>query len=221
MSTLARVLFSDVVVWADTFVFNKQTTMNRMRIKTVTGKEWLTVPVSQRGKTRQLLSVEIDNDHHWRHNHSKSLQVNYMNSPYYNFLQPELDATIQKDWVYLVSLTCSTLDFLCEKMRIPVRLVKGSECPEVADRSQRVCEWLKTTGCRDYLVNKTQLHLIDLEHIHRRGFTVSAFQFSPAIYPQVFDGFYPDLSGLDLLFNTGEQSRSVLKQSSQIVPVHD
>ena len=80
ISTLARVQAADVVIWADTFLFSKQTTMNRTRIKTVTGPEWLTVPVMHQGKTRYH-DVEIDPEHCWRHNHSRTLQVNYMNSP--------------------------------------------------------------------------------------------------------------------------------------------
>ncbi|MDZ7725053.1 MAG: WbqC family protein [candidate division KSB1 bacterium] len=84
ISTLARVLAADVVVWADTFSFSKQCAMNRTRIKTVTGPEWLTVPVLHQGKAR-FKDIEIDPEHHWRHNHCKTLLVNYMNSPYYSF----------------------------------------------------------------------------------------------------------------------------------------
>ena len=218
ISTLARVQAADVVIWADTFLFSKQTTMNRTRIKTVTGPEWLTVPVMHQGKTRYH-DVEIDPEHCWRHNHSRTLQVNYMNSPYYFFLKPELDALIEKRRRHLASLTFSSFLFLCEKMRIRPEIVKGSDCPPVSERSRRVCTWLETWGCGTYLVDADDLCFIDSDYIIRQGYSVSEFSGSSPVYPQVFEHFYPNLSGLDMLFNTGEQSRSLLKKSFQTVPV--
>ncbi|MDZ7725052.1 MAG: WbqC family protein [candidate division KSB1 bacterium] len=126
---------------------------------------------------------------------------------------------IEKQRRHLASLTFSSFLFLCKKMRILSKLVKSSDCPPVSERSRRVCAWLEVLDCGTYLIDADDLRLIDSDFIVRHGFTVSEFCGSPPVYPQVFDHFYPNLSGLDMLFNTGEQSPSLLKKSFQAVPV--
>ena len=221
LSTLARVLASDVTVWADTFLFSKQTTMNRARIKTVAGPEWLTIPVRHSAHENAVLSVKIDPEHHWRHNHCKSLQVNYMNSPYYFFLQSKVDSLVQEHWSHLEPLIFKSFQFLCRRMRISAKVIKSSNMPTVSDRSERVCAWLETADCSHYLIDAGHLHFLDQGLIFKNGFKIIGFDFVPPVYPQVYHDFFRDLSGLDLLFNVGEQSRSILKKNSFIFPVSD
>jgi len=208
--TLALVLQSDVVVWADSFQFNKKMKSNRAAIKSVSGLQWLTVPVLTKGKNKQTFAqMEIDPQHEWRHNHLKSMQVSYQNSPYYFFAHDELEKLLHQEWSSLNDLSIATTEFLCRKMRIPLNKMSGSRLPAVRDRSERVMHWLDVCHCDNYLLPHDHVQFIDTSCIQSHGFSVQTYQFA-CNYHQLFQTFIENLSGLDLLFNEGEMSRSIL-----------
>ncbi len=208
---LFRVLLADVVVWADTFLFSKQGTINRTRIKTASGPAWLTIPVLSRGKPKQQIrDVRIDPEHRWRHTHLKSLQVSYRNSPYYYFLSPELEDIINQPYTKLNPLLCNSFMFLCHKIRLSAECVHAQQLPKIRDRSQRVVAWLKETGCETYLLAEEEKQFIDVTAIQQQGWNVQSFSFQHPRYHQLFQTFEPNLSALDVLFNKGELSRTIL-----------
>lgn len=215
--TCARLAAADVAVWADTFPFSKPGLVNRTRVKSVSGAQWLTVPVLSRGRSRQRIhEIEIDPQHQWRHNHLKSLQVNYQNSPYYFFLADSIDTLLKADYSHLNNLCLETTRFLCRRMRINVNFISSQKLPSVHDRTERVIAWLRAAGADTYVVPHAHLDLIDADAIRAAGFQVSLFHFDPPVYHQVHSTFQPGMSGLDLLFNEGEMSLFILQQSFKL-----
>ena len=211
LAALSRVLLADVVVWADTFLFSKQGTINRTRIKTVSGPTWLTIPVLVRGKPKQRIrDVRIDPEHSWRHTHLKSLEVSYRNSPYYYFLALELEDIFNQSYEKLNPLLWNSFMFLSHKIRLSAECVHAHHLSKVRDRSQRVVAWLKETGCDTYLLAEEEKQFIDVTAIQQQGWTVQTFCFQHPRYHQMFQTFDPDLSALDVLFNEGELSRTIL-----------
>ncbi len=211
---LSRIAAADIVVWADNFIYKKHA-CNRMRIKTVAGPQWLTIPVLTTGGRRQIRRTVIDEQHHWRHKHLKSLQVSYQNSPYYFFLAEEIRHVIEAQSKRLNDVISASALFLLKKTRLGADFVFGSALPDVADRSQRVVAWLKECCCDEYLVDSKDAAHIDVESITREGLTVSEFDYNLQTYHQLYGGFIDNVSGLDLLFNEGEASRSILMRSAK------
>ena len=141
-----------MVVWADGFRYSKHSTVNRARIKTVAGPAWLTVPVLTTGRSAQAIhEIKIDQEHHWRQTHLRSLHVNYQNSPYYEFFTDDLRTIIQPQSPSLNGLLLKSLYFLMKKIRLDARVVNGNELPKTLDRSKRVAAWLEACQCNDYL----------------------------------------------------------------------
>ena len=217
LKVLSRAAASDVVVWADSFTYIKQATINRARIKTAAGFSWLSIPVLTKGAKNKLIrDVAVDREHHWPKSHLKSLQVNYQNSPYFYFFAEELHRLLYAESSLLNDLLLASTRFLFKKFRLDAGLIAGHKLPAIKDRSQRVVSWAKECGCDDYLVEKKDLAFINSNAIFSAGVKISEFDYIETEYHQLFHSFITNLSGLDLLFNEGEMSRLILKNSAAI-----
>ena len=79
-----KIIKSDVFVFLDTVQFEKNSFINRNKIKTPQGSVWLTVPVKLKGHLDvPLLKIEIDHKINWQKNHLKSIYLNYKKAPHY------------------------------------------------------------------------------------------------------------------------------------------
>ena len=217
---LSRIASADVVVWGDVFLYKKHDTINRTKIKTIAGPQWLTIPVlTKRKKKQRIIDVHIDVDHHWKHQHLKSLEVSYQKSPYFFFLSEGIRELIYREWLTLEELLFQSTLFLCKKMNINVYFVKSSDLPLVKERSERVVQWMKACGCDSYLIPGEDESLIDVNFIKQQGVSLFSFNFKEQKYHQLFGDFLSDLSGLDLLFNEGELSRSILLKAVRALKI--
>ncbi len=211
---LSRIAAADVVVWADSFLYVKHA-CNRTRIKTVAGAQWLTIPVLTSGRDRrQIRRMTIDERRYWRHAHFKSLEVSYRNSPYYFFLAEETRRIIEEPGPLLNDILAASALFLLKKIRLKADFVFSRSLPVVEDRSQRVAAWLRECSCDEYIVDERDAAFIDADLIKRQGFAISEFSYNSIKYHQLYGGFIENLSGLDLLFNEGEASRSILMKGA-------
>lgn len=114
---IAKVCAADVVVWADSFVFQKGSSINRLRIKTVSGPTSLTIPVLTKGKgQQQTKNVLIDNQKAWQRTFWKNIQNNYKNSPYYFYFEKELACLYNTHWDKLNDFLESSFFFLKTKL---------------------------------------------------------------------------------------------------------
>ncbi len=214
LRTMARIYAADVVVWADSFLYKKHSTINRCHVKTASGPHWLTVPILTKKRSQQPIAhMKIDPQHYWKRTHLKSLQVNYQNSPYYFFFADALYKVLHQPWEYLNKLNLETLHLLTRMLRLPATVIPATELPQVNDRSERVLLWADATKCQEYLVEESDLSYIDGNRIKQSGVNVRTLGFSHPHYPQLFGDFCESLSTLDLLFNMGESSRMVLKSA--------
>ena len=215
VSELSRISQADVIVWANRFIYKKHSTINRTRIKTVSGPSWLTIPVLTAGQKRQYINeAVIDQAHFVRHGHLKSIEVSYQNSPYYFFFADEIAEIIKKRRQHLGDLLLETTRFLLKKCRLRAKIVMSSDLPQAKDRTHRVIQWMKACQCDEYLVRRHDLPFINSSMLAAR--TVKIFDFAGLKYHQLFSGFINDLSGLDLLFNEGEMSATLLKRAAKL-----
>lgn len=217
LGVLSRVAMSDVIIWADSFQYSKHGTINRTRIKTASGASWLTISVlTKGGKGRQIRYMAVDRQHHWPQSHLKSLEVSYQNSPYFYFFTEELERLLHADCDKLNDLLLASTRFLFNKIRLGARLITSDQLPSIKDRSQKVVSWMRECGCDEYIVEKKDLAFIDSNTIFSAGVKISEFDYIETEYHQLFHSFISNLSGLDLLFNEGEMSRLILKNSAAI-----
>lgn len=166
--------------------FPKQTYRNRARIYSPNGDLDLIVPVLKGSKVHtKVKDVKISNNFNWQRLHWKSFESCYRNSAYFEYYEDEFSRFYQQPFDYLFDFNFQLLEWLFKQLKVQ---------PELDFTKEYVKEAAPELDFR------TKLHF--------KKNTI-ATDFKP--YFQVFDdrqGFKPNLSMIDLLFNQGPQAKN-------------
>ncbi len=206
-----KVARADIFVLGDDLQFSKHAFINRCRIKTANGAQWLTVPVRTQGRFGQKINaVEILENNDWRHKHWQALVANYCRAAYFEKYAHALESLFQKQWENLAGFNLALLQWVCGALQINCRLVRSSALSATGRGSERLLAWLKELEGNAYLCDNHEGELLELEKFEEAGVAVKISEFAGPIYHQQFGEFIPHLSILDLILNEGEESRKIL-----------
>ena len=165
--------------------FQKQSYRNRYIIATANGKNQLSIPVKHDNqKDRRIADIEISVHDHWQRLHWRSLITAYNNAPYFEYYEPYLKPLFKQ--AYAPRL----FDFNMTALDVCLKLMKIKRMP------------LFTAG----FLTEYDKNVDDLRYIIHPKKTIA---YALPEYRQVFterQGFLPDLSILDVLFNLGPES---------------
>lgn len=190
----ARLVREEKVVLEQYDSYTKQTYRNRCRILGPNGVLTLSIPVKrERGRKSHFRDIRIDYEKPWNKIHWKSLVAAYAASPYFEFIRDDLAVFYKEKFEFLVDLNSQLIrrTFQILGLNIPVSL------------SQQFEEIIALDDPRHFIHPKLETRVADPG-------------FSPVAYHQVFSdkhGFQANLSILDLLFNVGPESLSILTNS--------
>lgn len=180
----------------------KQTYRNRANIATSSGMMSLTIPVEHgRGEKMSVGNLKISEHGNWRHLHWQALQAAYDKSPFFEYYADDFRPFYeQKD-------ECSLFDYNWRLQELVCSLV-GLDC-HVEQTSRYVAEG-EFVDLRNVITPKSR----DANCIAKEMYDCLAEgEGLRGKYYQVFaerNGFLPDLSIVDLLFNMGPESLVVL-----------
>lgn len=175
----------------------KQSYRNRCKIIGANGLLTLSIPVKRiRGSKSLFKEVRVDYDTPWNLIHWKSLVAAYAASPFFEFYMDDLFPFYEKRFGFLVDLNAGLMEKTLEIMGLDIPISLSENFKAIAGMDDP----------RYFIHPKLDLRKADP-------------QFSPLAYHQVFEerhGFKPNLSILDLLFNEGPASHSILLNSLRI-----
>ncbi len=168
--------------------YQKRSFRNRYMIRDSNGVHTLSIPLRS-GKNNQLLitEVEICYNTEWTKQHLQSIQTAYGKSPFYNYYKDEFKQLFSKQEKYLWNWNLNLVTWLFAKMNLH-------------NRFQFTSQYQKQ-------ISETQVDL-------RNKFEIKNLQSQLIVSKNEFDPFYNYLnyaiSGLDLLFNFGPESKEFL-----------
>ena len=191
--------YSKFLLYSEVFIerfenFHKQTYRNRCVILGGNGPISLVVPVVKgRGAKILIKDLKISYDTNWQRNHWRTIFSAYNSSPFFEYYKDEIQPFFTQKAKFLLDFNLSIHESICELLEI-------ENNANVTDDFEKVPS--NTINFRELISpkNKTEID----KH------------FQPEKYTQVFSekfGFIPNLSILDLLFNEGPNSYSVLEKS--------
>ena len=195
---------------------------NRNRIKTPQGPLWLTVPVTHGSILEQKIrDVHISQDPIWQKKHWKALQKNYGTSIYFDRYASFFEQTYASPWSKLTDLNRHILDYLLWELGIHTPIIYSSDT-DLEDRFQQETDQRKQNpterilflcqriGADTFLEGSAGRRFIHQETLLEAGIDIQFHDYIHPEYTQNFSGFIPYLSIVDLLFNHGDNSLSIL-----------
>jgi len=202
---------ADIFVLLDTVQFKKNEWQNRNKIKTAQGWQWLTVPVMY--KYPQLINeVTINNKVNWQHKHRQGLLSNYKRAPYFDMVEKILGEILSSSWEYISQLNIEAVKRLVTMLGIDTPLYIASELGEFPqDPDERLVAITKHFGAGTYLAGMGGRGYMNLDTYNRNGIKVIFQDFKHPVYQQLFGDFEPFMSIIDLIFNHGDKSLTILR----------
>jgi len=204
-----KMMKSDIFIIYDDAQFNKEDFQHRNRIRIYHGWKWLTVPVEK--KHIPIKEIKIKNEVmikniKWSEAHFRDIRDNYKDTPYYPVYEKKLEDIYNDTYENLIELNMCLIDFLRTAFNIKTKLVFSSEFGFTSKSTQKLVDLVETLGGDVYLSGPKGKDYLDISLFEKKGIRVEFQDFKHPVYKQRYEGFIPNMSAIDALFNTGKLS---------------
>lgn len=197
-----KMVKSDIFVILDNVQFEKNTFLNRNKIKTSNGSLWLTVPA--KGHLDQTIKeVEIDDSKKWRNDHLKTIYLNYKKAKNFDKIYPKLEKIYLPKENNLAKFNFLTISFLTKELKIRTKFYFTSELEIQGEGSRRLLEIVQKLKGNVYLSGAIGKEYLETAIFEKEGITVKFQEFRALPYKQLWGEFSPNLSALDYLLCDG------------------
>ena len=201
----------DVFVLLDDALHSKSSFTNRNKIKTREGTKLLSVPLST--KEVKINELIISNDQKWQSDHWNIIENSYQKAPYWEeYIVYLREILTKKSWTYLCELNFALIWLIKGILGIKTEIMTSSMLKignhTGSERNLAICKYLDADV---YLSGEGARSYNDEESFEREGIKLVYIGFQHPVYHQLWGDFVPNLSIIDLLFNEGEESLSILK----------
>lgn len=168
--------------------YRKQQYTNRIRIRAANSVLPLIIPLDRKGSKTPIAQKIISYREEWQKQHWKSLESAYRASPYFVYYEDTLATFYDASHTSLLDFHLKALDWILAILdhQVPVRLTESYLPPDA--------------------------YAVDYRDSFDPAGKMLPPWFRPLPYPQVFEGFSPGLSILDLVFNEGPAAALRLKE---------
>ena len=216
-----RIAMSDAHIVLDSVQFEKNSFTNRNKVRTAQGYSWLTVPVKTAGKFGALaiLNVEIANERRWAEKHWATLQLNYGKAPYFQEHAAFFEDIYRRSWLKLHDLCRTITSYFLTAFDIRTPIHFSSQMTALGKKDELVLNLCRETGAKVYLSGPLGRDYLREDLFTEQGISVRYHDYYHPTYKQVYSGFEPYMSALDLLFNAGPRSREILMANQEQVTV--
>jgi hypothetical protein len=190
--------------------YSKNDFINRNKIRTQNGVQWLTVPVLSKG-TPKIKDIQINNATNWRKKHLKSIEQNYSKAPYYERYEKWLKDLYDIDWELLSDLNWHILKAVLAELKIDTKVVRMSDYQFQGSKSELILDMCVQLNCDHFIFGVNGKDYVQPVLFNDAGVSISFQDYQHPTYNQVYPGFEPYCCILDLLLNNGVGSRDIIR----------
>jgi hypothetical protein len=203
---------ADIFVLLDTVQYKKNDWINRNKIKTAEGSQWLTVPVSY-NHPETINNVKIDNKTGWGKKHLNALITNYSKADHFGEHLDFFKDLYSKEWEYLVKLNIAIIYYLIKAFDIRTEVVLSSDFELNEEPTERLIDICKQLKGDTYLAGSHGQHYMNTIRFSEENIEVLFQDFEHPEYNQLFGDFLPNMSSIDLLFNHSSRGIEIIRKS--------
>jgi hypothetical protein len=199
-----KIAISNIFVILDNVQLEKNSFINRNKVKTSQGALWLTVPVLISGHTQKAIKdMEINNTIDWRTKHWKTIYLNYKKAAHFAEFSDYFQELYKKEWIKLTDLLEYTLQFFLNALNIKTKIYRQSELQIYSKKQELILDLCKYFKAKIFLFGVLGKKYADTSLFGDNGIRITFQEYNHPVYPQLQGDFIPNLSIIDLLFNVG------------------
>ena len=188
---------------------------NRNKIKTKQGVQWITIPVSKKGRLRMKISEVKVADVRWARKHWQTLSNAYARASHFReyadlFMEVYLHRASKLE--YLSEINFLFITEINRLLDIRTRIRPSSEFDLGEGKTRRLLNICKQTGASAYLSGPAAKDYLDEDVFHQEGISIEWMNYDNyPVYKQIHQPFEHGVTILDLIFNEGPESKKYLK----------
>ncbi len=212
MGYFYKIIKSDIFVFLDDVQYTKRSFINRNKIKTHHGEQYIRLPLHQKGKYKQLISdCKLFNKKESVDILIKTISANYGKSKYFNDYIEDFKNILNKETEDIVDINISIIKWILKIMEISMIFKKSSELKNVSGTStERLISICKSVEADRYLSGFGGNKYQDKNMFDNANIELVITDFDHPTYFQLWGDFIPNLSIIDLVFNHGKDSRDII-----------
>lgn len=199
---LHRLLVADVFVVLDNVQYNPRHEENRTKLKSTSGTQWLTVPMTRTHREQLIVDTRPANDE-WRPKAKRTLEHLYGASVNFDTVMPTVETIIDGEHDALVDLDLASWGPAIEGLDVSAKIVRASELAASGKGGEHLLAICTEVGADIYLSGGFGRQYLDGRQFGDAGVALEFHQYEYPEYQQQFDGFEPYVSYLDMAFNVG------------------
>jgi hypothetical protein len=206
---------ADYFVFLDDAQYSKNSFINRNRIKTPQGTSWLTLPIQSAGKFGQSINeVKIFDYQNSTKKVLSTIKMNYAKTKYFKEYYPQLEEIVNESRENLISLNINLISWINNILNIKKKYFLSSNLTGIqGDATERLIQICKKLDCSIYLSGYGGSKYQDETLFANSGIELMLYNFIHPSYSQLWGDFIPNLSVIDLIFNCGSESKSILSNT--------
>lgn len=200
-------------IFLDNVQFEKQSWQQRNRILATSGLEWITVPVLSKGRFGQKICDVKIKVADFPIKQIRTIAYHYSRAPFFNDYWEELQSIFHSNENSLSQLNINLIRWLsnCFKLNASFKLASQMQCE--GGRSERLIAMINLLGGKQYISPLgAEAYLQHDKHLFSEsGIEIKFHNYEPEPYRQLYRGFVPFASALDILFNEGEAAGEIIR----------
>jgi hypothetical protein len=209
-----RLIHADEFILLDHVQFVSGTSKSwthRDKIKTSSGDAWLSLSVKKAPFGTPINAIRLSDTNDWISANLRQLCHNYSRAPFFHQIFPYVEDLYASHHDLLVDFNLESIALIMRLLDIRIPVMLSSSMSPQGSKNSLLIDLLSKRGATHYLSGEGARAYLQTPQFYSAGIQVIWQDFHHPVYPQLFEGFIPYLSTLDLLFNCG------IKQSSDIL----
>jgi hypothetical protein len=220
----------DCFVFYDDVQYTTRDWRNRNRIKVPDKWIWLTVPVKIEKSyyDYRICEVKISYEHDWIKKHLNALEAGYRKAKFFHDIIELISSSYKNNFAYLAQLNYDLTLRICDYLEIKKPLFYYSQKMDIQSnqtKNEKLLNVLCNIGHIDeYISGPVAQAYLDESLFATQGIRVTWHEYQQPYYNQIIfksKDFYSNLSIIDLLFNYGHDSLSIINGTKIISPPKD
>lgn len=204
----------DTFIFYDDVLYTKNDWRNRNKIKTPHGTIWLTIPVNIKNRITDYLLIKdiLLIDRKILKKHLQIIEINYKKSSFFNEIHSVITPLFTLEYTYLSDLSINIIKVISEFLGIKkVRFLKSSDMNIVSKNpTERLINICKSLDATHYITGASAKNYLDETLFRNENIQLVYQKYMHPTYKQLWGEFVPYLSIIDILYNEGPQSLSIL-----------